>query len=195
VVGRSIIFERKPAGTVYIQSDLRELFDRLKRQLIIVAVVVSASLMAAMWMSSIFRRILAEPIVRLAETAGIVSRDKIYSVRAPTTGNHDELAILIGTFNEMLAQIQERDTAVQKAHDELERRSRSALRSWRLPTRNWRPSPIPFPTTYAPRCVTSAVFPNCWKKSMEGSWTPLLMAICSASGTEPETWVSWWMTC
>ncbi len=122
VVGRSIIFERKPAGTVYIQSDLRELFDRLKRQLIIVAVVVSASLMAAMWMSSIFRRIIAEPIVRLAETAGIVSRDKIYSVRAPTTGNHDELAILIGTFNEMLAQIQERDTAVQKAHDELERR-------------------------------------------------------------------------
>src|SRR6266478_8495231 len=122
VVLRPIVFQEKPAGTVYIQSDLGELFDRLKRKLIIVAVVLFASLMAAMWMSSIFRRIIAEPIVGLAETARIVSRDKIYSVRAPTTGNHDELSILIGTFNEMLAQIQERDAAVQKAHDELERR-------------------------------------------------------------------------
>ena len=122
VVLRPIVFQEKPAGTVYIQSDLGELFDRLKRKLIIVAVVLFASLMAAMWMSSIFRRIIAEPIVGLAETARIVSRDKIYSVRAPTTGNHDELSILIGTFNEMLAQIQERDTAVQKARDDLERR-------------------------------------------------------------------------
>ncbi len=124
VVLRPIVFQEKPAGTVYIQSDLGELFDRLKRKLIIVAVVLFASLMAAMWMSSIFRRIIAEPIVGLAETARIVSRDKIYSVRAPTTGNHDELSILIGTFNEMLAQIQERDTAVQKARDDLERRER-----------------------------------------------------------------------
>jgi signal transduction histidine kinase len=122
VVLRAIVFQGKPAGTVYIQSDLRELSDRLRRYMIIVAFVSSVSLLAAMWMSSIFRRIIAEPIVRLAETAGIVSRDKIYSVRAPTTGNHDELDILIGTFNEMLAQIQERDTAVQRAHDELERR-------------------------------------------------------------------------
>ena len=188
VVLRPIVFQEKPAGTVYIQSDLGELFDRLKRKLIIVAVVLFASLMAAMWMSSIFRRIIAEPIVGLAETARIVSRDKIYSVRAPTTGNHDELSILIGTFNEMLAQIQVRDTAVQKARDDLER-SRSAPRSWPLPTRNWKPSPILFPTTSARRCDTSAALRGCWTKNTGRSWMVPPRTICSASETGRETWV------
>ncbi len=113
VLVRPIMFQGKATGTVYIRSDLHELFDRLKRYVIIVIAVLAASLLAALLTSSIFRRAIADPIVRLAETARTVSRDKIYSVRAPTTHNRDELAILIGTFNEMLAQIQERDTALQ----------------------------------------------------------------------------------
>jgi len=110
---RPIVFQGKPTGSVYIRSDLRELIDRLKRYVIIVTAVLLASLLLALLTSSIFRRAIADPIVRLAETARTVSRDKIYSVRAPTTRNRDELAILIDTFNEMLAQIQERDTALQ----------------------------------------------------------------------------------
>src|SRR6266849_6126835 len=110
---RPIMFQGKPTGSVYIRSDLRELIDRLKRYVIIVTAVLLASLLLALLTSSIFRRAIADPIVRLAETARTVSRDKIYSVRAPTTRNRDELAILIDTFNEMLAQIQERDTALQ----------------------------------------------------------------------------------
>jgi light-regulated signal transduction histidine kinase (bacteriophytochrome) len=58
----------------------------------------------------------------LAETARIVSRDKKYSIRAPATPNADEIAELIDAFNEMLEQIQERDTALQAARDELELR-------------------------------------------------------------------------
>src|SRR6266446_8248883 len=38
------------------------------------------------------------PLAWLQAFGFVVSRDKIYSVRAPTTGNHDELAILIGTM-------------------------------------------------------------------------------------------------
>src|SRR4029077_5117359 len=75
--------------------------------------VLAVSLVAALLTSSVVGRAIAEPIARLAETASIVSRDKTYSVRVPLTGNRDELSILIGTFNEMLAQIQERDTALQ----------------------------------------------------------------------------------
>ena len=71
------------------------------------------SLMAALLTSTATRRAIADPIVRLAETARIVSREKNYSVRAPVTNSHDELAGLIVTFNEMLAKIQERDTALQ----------------------------------------------------------------------------------
>ena len=64
----------------------------------------------------------ARPIASLAETARAVSRQKNYSVRAPLTTNAEEIVILIQSFNEMLNQIQERDTALQAGRDELEAR-------------------------------------------------------------------------
>jgi len=112
-VVRPIVFQGKAAGVVCIRSDLREWTERLQRYAVIVAAVLLISLTAAWLTSSVMRRAIADPIVRLAETARIVSRDKNYSVRAPLTSNRDELAELIATFNEMLAQIQERDTALQ----------------------------------------------------------------------------------
>jgi len=81
-----------------------------------------ASLAAALLLSSLIRRNIADPIMQLAEIASMVSRDKIYSVRAPATRNRDELAILIQTFNDMLAQIEGRDAALREAHDTLELR-------------------------------------------------------------------------
>jgi signal transduction histidine kinase/DNA-binding response OmpR family regulator len=74
--------------------------------------------------ASIFQRAVAKPIVHLAEVARLVSRDKDYSVRATSTGNRDEPAVLIQAFNDMLGQIQEREKALQNAHDELEQRVR-----------------------------------------------------------------------
>ena len=122
VVVRTIMFEGKPTGTVYICSDLREMSGRLKQYAGIAAIVLLASLIAALLVASIFQRAVAKPIVDLAEIARRVSRDKDYSVRATSTGTRDEPAILIQAFNEMLGQIQEREEALQKAHDELEQR-------------------------------------------------------------------------
>jgi signal transduction histidine kinase len=51
-----------------------------------------------------------------------VSRQKDYSVRFPATRQGDELAVLIDSFNEMLKEIQQRDSALRGAHDELELR-------------------------------------------------------------------------
>jgi len=122
VLVRTIVFQGKPTGTVYIRSDLQEMNRRLKRYAGIAAIVLSASLIAALLVASIFQRAVAEPIVHLAEIARIVSRDKNYAMRATPTGKRDEPDILIGAFNEMLGQIQEREGALQQAHDELERR-------------------------------------------------------------------------
>ena len=121
-VVHTIVFRGKPTGTVYILSDLREMTRRLKRYAGIAAIVLLGSLLAALLVASIFQRAVAEPIVHLAETARVVSRDKNYALRAIPTGNRDEPDILIGAFNEMLEQIQERDGALRKAHDELEER-------------------------------------------------------------------------
>ena len=122
ILVRSILFQDKLTGMVYIRSDLREMTNRLTRYASIVAGVFLVSLFAALLVSSIFRRIAAQPIVRLAEIARIVSREKKYSVRAPATGNRDEIAVLIDAFNEMLAQIQARDGALETARVELEER-------------------------------------------------------------------------
>jgi len=122
VLVRTIMFQGKPTGTVYIRSDLQEMTHRLKRYAGIAAMVLLASLIAALLVGSIFQRAVAEPIVHLAEIARIVSRDKDYAIRATPTGKRDEPDILIGAFNEMLGQIQEREGALQLAHDELEQR-------------------------------------------------------------------------
>jgi signal transduction histidine kinase len=122
VLVRAIEFQGKRIGTVGIRSDLRELTGRLLRYAGIVVAVLLVSLLAAFVFSSIFQKATARPIAQLAETARIVSREKKYSIRAPATPNADEIAELIDAFNEMLEQIQERDTALQAARDELELR-------------------------------------------------------------------------
>src|SRR5216683_4022845 len=124
VLVRRIVFQGKPSGSVFIRSDLLEMSHRLKRYAGIAAMVLFASLIAALLVASVFQRAVAEPIVHLATIAGIVSRDKDYSVRATSTGNRDEPDILIQAFNEMLEQIQQREGALQRAQHELEQRVR-----------------------------------------------------------------------
>jgi signal transduction histidine kinase len=117
---RSITFQGKPVARIYLRSDLQAMNDLERNFGIIVVTVFLMSLVATIWMSSVARRSIAEPIVRLAETARIVLSEKNYSVRASPAGERNEIDILISTFNEMLAQIQERDAALGQAHDRLE---------------------------------------------------------------------------
>jgi signal transduction histidine kinase/DNA-binding response OmpR family regulator len=121
---RSIVFQGKPIGTVYIRSDLQELDQRMNRYLGIALIVLFVSLMAALLVSSVFRRAIATPIIDLARIARAVSHDKNYSVRAAPIRGEGELTILIDAFNEMLTQIGESETELLKAHDSLEQRVR-----------------------------------------------------------------------
>ena len=117
-----IVFQGKTTGTVYIRSDVQELISRLKRYVVIAGVVFLTSLVAAVLMSSLIRQVVAKPILQLAEAARIVSREKTYSVRVRPGRNHDELSTLIGTFNEMLCQMQAHDAALRAVQDSLEQR-------------------------------------------------------------------------
>ena len=117
-----ILFQGHRIGTVYLRSDLQERAVRFKRYIAIAAAVLLLSLLAALLVASFFRKSFAEPIVRLAETARMVSQERNYAMRVPSTGRRDEVAVLIEAFNNMLAQIQQRDEALRKAQDELEQR-------------------------------------------------------------------------
>ena len=119
---RRIFSEGKPIGLAYVRISSQTLNDRIKLYVGIAAGVLMLSLMAALLVSSAFKRSVAEPIVHLAELAQTISRDKQFSVRAEATGGGTEVAVLINAFNDMLAQLQERDVALQQAHDNLEAR-------------------------------------------------------------------------
>jgi signal transduction histidine kinase/DNA-binding response OmpR family regulator len=123
-LARSIIFEGKPTGIVYISSDLGAMNDRLKSYTVIIVVVFLASLVLALLISRISQRVISEPVMQLAQTVRVVSHDKNYSIRAATNRNRDEVSTLIESFNEMLEQIQQRDSALQRAHSDLEQRVR-----------------------------------------------------------------------
>jgi methyl-accepting chemotaxis protein len=101
-LAKVIVFQGKKVGTVYLLSDLKAIDDRLRRYAIIVIIVLLTSLLAALLISRMSQRVVAEPIVHLAETARAVSRDQNYSVRVAPGGNKDEVGTLIAAFNEML---------------------------------------------------------------------------------------------
>ncbi|HEY2460153.1 MAG TPA: ATP-binding protein [Candidatus Acidoferrum sp.] len=122
LVVHAIVFQGKPVGTAYFRSDTQRLKARMWRYAIIAVLVLVASLWTALLLSSVLQRSIAEPILHLADTARIVSRDRIYSLRVKPTTGRDELSLLTESFNEMLTQIEERDHALQEARDEFEKR-------------------------------------------------------------------------
>jgi signal transduction histidine kinase len=120
-VTRRIFQDGVPIGLVYIRSDLQELRDRLAGYGMIVAGVLLIAIVAAQLVARAAMRSISTPITELAALATSLVTDRDYSVRATTTGQ-GELAVLISAFNEMLAQIQERDRSLQESHALLEQR-------------------------------------------------------------------------
>ncbi len=118
---RKIVFKGEHIGTFYIQSDLEEMQARIWQYFGISIVVLLVSSSVALFISSRLQRSVTQPLFHLVETAKIVSSEKNYSVRA-VTDSKDEMGILVSAFNEMLAQIQQRNVALKKSSDELEQR-------------------------------------------------------------------------
>jgi signal transduction histidine kinase len=127
VVFRKIDLKGQRIGTVYLRSNLTALSSRVKVQAATVGAVFLASGLAALFFSSGLQRMVSRPILDLAETARTVSEHKDYSIRAGKRGA-DELGRLVDAFNEMLVQIQERDTELQRAKTELELRVQERTR-------------------------------------------------------------------
>jgi PAS domain S-box-containing protein len=121
VLFQNIVLNGDSIGRIYIEADLRDLHDRLRRFVMIDFVVLLASLAIAYLLSYRLQRVISGPIRELAETASSVSAHENYSVRA-TKRSHDEIGILFDEFNSMLDRIQQRDAVIQKAHDDLEKR-------------------------------------------------------------------------
>ena len=121
LVVEAIRLNAERIGTIYLQSDLEQLYARAKNFFKILNIVILACLLTAYLLASRLQRLISGPVLALSQTAATVSLEKDYSLRASKSGD-DEVGSLVDRFNEMLAQIQQRDTALQSAHDQLEKR-------------------------------------------------------------------------
>ncbi|MGB6692330.1 MAG: ATP-binding protein [Terracidiphilus sp.] len=122
LIGSRIVFHGKVVGAVYVQARLRDLREQALRYAAIAAGILAFCLVVALMVGGIFRRILAKPIVAFAQTARLVSRYRDYSLRFDSEQGYGELTSLTEAFNEMLAEIQQRDSALEQAKADLERR-------------------------------------------------------------------------
>jgi signal transduction histidine kinase/DNA-binding response OmpR family regulator len=122
LVARTIVLDNKPSGVVYIWSDVQALNSRLELYAGIASIVLLMSLLAALVISAVFRKSVAQPIIQLAQVAQEVTRDNSYSHRVPRVQGHGEVSVLIDSFNEMMVQIDKGKANLQQAHDELELR-------------------------------------------------------------------------
>jgi len=116
---RPIVLDGEATGTVCLRSDLNPMYSMLRRNIfIIIAVLLFASLVAYL-VSTKLQKIISGPILRLADVAKVISEKKDYSTRAVKHSN-DEVGLLIDAFNEMLEQIQQRDSELVEAKGKLE---------------------------------------------------------------------------
>ncbi|HZM69990.1 MAG TPA: response regulator [Candidatus Cryosericum sp.] len=127
---RPIQLEGDRLGTLWLEADLAEMQARFLRYLAIVGAVMLAAAAVAMGISARLQRFITRPIGHLAETARLVAEERNFAVRAVRFGR-DDVGVLIDAFNEMLAQIQKRDRALQAAHDALEARVQERTRELR----------------------------------------------------------------
>ncbi len=118
---KALTHDNKRIGTIYIHSRLSEMNAELRKYGIIIGFVLLGSSLVAFLLSSWLQKMVSQPILHLAQTADRVSQDKDFSLRA-SKASQDEVGHLIGRFNEMLSQIQDRDLELLKAYDVLEER-------------------------------------------------------------------------
>jgi signal transduction histidine kinase len=116
-----IVLDNEIIGTICLRSDLNPMYAALKRNAGNTVAILLLAAVAAFLISSRLQRIISGPILALAQVAQNVSNKKDYSMRARKE-NNDEVGLLIDAFNEMLEQIQQRDSELVKAKGDLEAR-------------------------------------------------------------------------
>jgi PAS domain S-box len=106
IVVQPAIEDGKLAGTLYVESTLGAVYERLRLYAGLAGLIIFASALVALGVSNVLQRRVTEPILALVHSARMVSDRTDLSVRAPKTSG-DELGLLTDSFNLMLTRIQE----------------------------------------------------------------------------------------
>jgi signal transduction histidine kinase len=117
-VVQPVVEGNQSLGMLFLATDLSELYQRVRMHSLFVALAVMGSIGVAFGLSTWLQRRIADPVRHLADAARAVSERKDYGVRAKAVSD-DEIGVLAEAFNVMLAEIQERDTALRTSESRL----------------------------------------------------------------------------
>jgi signal transduction histidine kinase/DNA-binding response OmpR family regulator len=119
MLSQVILLSGETAGSIVLISDLDALHAKIRQYTEIAALVIFLSVVTTLLVSSRLIGLITAPILQLAKIAGRVSSQEDYTLRAVPAGA-DEVGNLVVAFNQMLERIEERDSALQGAKDQLE---------------------------------------------------------------------------
>ena len=127
-VTRPVMVRGRRLGTVVLYLDTGQALERMRANGITLILVLLASTIVSVAMSSRLGYLVATPMEELARVSAAVSETRDFSIRAPKRSN-DELGTLVDTFNQMLSDIQSRDIELRKALGELQESNLNLERS------------------------------------------------------------------
>jgi signal transduction histidine kinase/CheY-like chemotaxis protein len=119
-VVRPVTLDGQTVGRVFVRSNQDQLEARLTRTVSITSVVFVVSVALAAALGDRLQRRISRPIQQLSIAARRVSTTRDYGLRIEDDPQVEELGVLVGTFNDMLAQIQTRDRELRDYQEHLE---------------------------------------------------------------------------
>jgi signal transduction histidine kinase/DNA-binding response OmpR family regulator/HPt (histidine-containing phosphotransfer) domain-containing protein len=106
-------------GTLSVVIDLSEMWGQIRQDILTTFSLSLVVFLLAAILAMRLQRQISEPILNLAETARNVAQTQRYDLQIDKTSD-DEIGILVDSFNEMLGEIQARDTSLLEHRDHLE---------------------------------------------------------------------------
>jgi len=127
---RKMEFGRKEVGAIHLLVDMNALAARKIDYAKILAVDVCGAILLALLLSSRLQRLVSGPILYLVGVERTVSEKKDYSIRAVKQSS-DEIGLLFDGFNEMLVEVEKRDSFLREKGEQLREKNEQIMDSIR----------------------------------------------------------------
>lgn len=119
-IDRDIVLDGEVVGSIIVASDGSVLLPRIAKFVLFLLAVLALALIIATILSSRLVGKIVNPIVSLADTANKIKRSSDFSVRAKPAESHDEVNVLVDSFNQMIETLDLQRTELVSAKDNLE---------------------------------------------------------------------------
>ena len=119
ITSHPVMMDGQRVGTIYLVASQQPLRDRIRGYLFLTGFVLAVCCLVVILMSTPLQRMVAVPIVQLADTMRTVKAEQRYDIRAPKVQN-DEVGTLIDGFNDMLSEVEDRDRKLRRHQEQLE---------------------------------------------------------------------------